>query len=152
MIQHQFPVSVTWHGGRNEVGTIQGDVLDHQVSIPDSLGGVGTGTNPDELLVAAAASCMTISLAAALERAHLTALTINMQSFGEALFDQQRFKMQRIVHQPEIVLQDDTQKEQLEKRLSKLLEIADHNCMVSNSLRGNVDIEIHPIITVAKKN
>lgn len=51
MIEHQFPVQVTWQGGRNEVGQMQGDVIQHRVSIPASLGGIGTGTNPDELLV-----------------------------------------------------------------------------------------------------
>ncbi|ENO0944217.1 SACOL1771 family peroxiredoxin [Staphylococcus pseudintermedius] len=149
MIEYQFPVQVTWQGGRNEVGQMQGDVIQHRVSIPASLGGIGTGTNPDELLVGAAASCMTISLAATLERAHLTATKIEMNSYGEVQFDGQRFKMNRIVHEPKIYVQDDTQQAQLEKRLSKLLAIADKNCMISNSIRGNVEIEAHPIVIVA---
>ncbi|MEJ7540487.1 SACOL1771 family peroxiredoxin [Staphylococcus intermedius] len=152
MIEHQFPVQVTWQGGRNEVGEVQGDVIQHPVSIPASLGGIGTGTNPDELLVSAAASCMTISLAATLERAHLTARKIEMNSFGEAQFDQQKFKMKRIVHIPTIYVDDMTQQIQLEKRLPKLIATADNNCMISNSIRGNVAIEIHPTVIVATKN
>ncbi|PCF43108.1 SACOL1771 family peroxiredoxin [Staphylococcus delphini] len=152
MIEHQFSVQVTWQGGRNEVGQVQGDVIQHPVSIPASLGGVGTGTNPDELLVGAAASCMTISLAATLERAHLTATKIEMHSYGEAQFDGQRFKMNRIVHELKIYVQDGAQQAQLEKCLSKLLVIADKNCMISNSIRGNVDIEAHPTVIVAAEH
>lgn len=152
MIEHQFPVQVTWHGGRNEIGQVQGDVIQHAVSIPASLGGVGTGTNPDELLVSAAASCITIALAATLERAHLTPVQITMNSYGEAQLDQQRFKMNRIIHQPEIHVKDAASKAKLEKRLTQLLEIADRNCMVSNSLRGNVTIELHPTIIVATED
>lgn len=95
---------------------------------------------------------MTISLAATLERAHLTATKIEMNSYGEVQFDRQRFKMNRIVHEPKIYVQDDTQQAQLEKRLSKLLAIADKNCMISNSIRGNVEIEAHPIVIVAAEH
>jgi peroxiredoxin-like protein len=38
-------------GGRNNVGNVQGDILSENISIPASLGGVGIGTNPDEMLV-----------------------------------------------------------------------------------------------------
>ncbi|ARJ50011.1 SACOL1771 family peroxiredoxin [Staphylococcus lutrae] len=150
MLQHQFPAHVIWHGGRNEVGQLRGNVINQEVSIPSSLGGRGTGTNPDELLVSAAASCMTISLAATLERAHLTALKIHMHSYGHAQFDQHRFTMTRIVHQPHIYVANASQYTQLEKRLPKLIQIAHQNCMVSHSLRGNVDIEIHPTLIVAE--
>ncbi len=63
---------------------------------------------------------MTISLATTLERAHLTATKIEMNSYGEVQFDGQRFKMNRIVHEPKIYVQDDTRQAQLEKRLLKL--------------------------------
>ena len=92
MAHHQFPVQVKWTGGRDSVGEVTGNHIQHKISIPSELGGVGIGTNPDELLVSAAASCMTISLAATLERAHLTPIAINMQSYGEAQFEQQRLK------------------------------------------------------------
>ncbi len=51
-----------WSGGRESVGDLKGDVLSEQISIPSGLGGNGTGTNPDELLVSAASSCYIISL------------------------------------------------------------------------------------------
>ena len=38
------------------------------------------------------------------------------------------------------------EKEKLENRLPKLLEVADHNCMISNAIRNNVEIEIQATI------
>ena len=37
-------------------------------------------------------------------------------------------------------------KTHLNKRLPKLLDIADHHCMISNSIRNNVKIEIQATI------
>ncbi len=60
MVKHDFKVVTQWKGGRNEIGTVQGDLINEQISIPYSLGGQGIGTNPDEMLVSAASSCYII--------------------------------------------------------------------------------------------
>ncbi|MCD8914877.1 MULTISPECIES: SACOL1771 family peroxiredoxin [Staphylococcus] len=145
MTNHDFIVTTQWSGGRDEVGLAKGDVINESISIPSSLGGVGEGTNPDEMLVAAASSCYIISLAATLERAHFNDISINQESVGTASLTNGKFKMEQIKHQPKISVEA-SQKEALEKRLDKLLKIADNNCMISNSIRGNVDIKIEPYI------
>ncbi|PTJ77419.1 peroxiredoxin [Staphylococcus simulans] len=145
MAEHDFIVTTQWSGGRDETGTVKGDVLNESISIPSSLGGVGEGTNPDEMLIAAASSCYIISLAATLERAHFTDISINQSSVGTASLNNGKFKMEKITHHPKITV-DVHQKEVLEKRLDKLLKIADNNCMISNSIRGNVEIEIDAVI------
>lgn len=50
MHQHDFKVQTSWQGGRNNVGNVKGDILSENISIPASLGGVGIGTNPDEMV------------------------------------------------------------------------------------------------------
>ncbi|KXA41157.1 peroxiredoxin, SACOL1771 subfamily [Staphylococcus simulans] len=145
MAEHDFIVTTQWSGGRDETGTVKGDVLNESISIPSSLGGIGEGTNPDEMLIAAASSCYIISLAATLERAHFTDISINQSSVGTASLNNGKFKMEKITHHPKITVDAD-QKEALEKRLDKLLKIADNNCMISNSIRGNVEIEIDAVI------
>ncbi|HDJ2714599.1 TPA: SACOL1771 family peroxiredoxin [Staphylococcus aureus] len=145
MHQHDFKVQTSWQGGRNNVGNVQGDILSENISIPASLGGVGLGTNPDELLVSAASSCYIISLAATLERAKFTDISIEQQSIGTACLNNGKFSMSKIVHNPQIQIPSD-QIAQLEKRLPKLITIADNNCMISNAVRNNVDIKIYPII------
>lgn len=145
MVKHDFNVTTHWSGGRESVGNLNGDVLTEQISIPAGLGGNGTGTNPDELLVSAAASCYIISLAAVLERAGFESIEIEQFSSGTALFENSKFKMDTITHYP-IISVKSTQKEQLAKKLDKLLKIADNNCMISNSIRGNVNVKIQPKI------
>ncbi|EVJ03299.1 TPA: OsmC family protein [Staphylococcus aureus] len=145
MHQHDFKVQTSWQGGRNNVGNVQGDILSENISIPASLGGVGIGTNPDEMLVSAASSCYIISLAATLERAKFTDISIEQQSIGTACLNNGKFSMLKIVHHPQIQIPSD-QIAQLEKRLPKLITIADNNCMISNAVRNNVDIKIYPII------
>ncbi|HDC7845612.1 TPA: OsmC family protein [Staphylococcus aureus] len=145
MHQHDFKVQTSWQGGRNNVGNVQGDILSENISIPASLGGVGIGTNPDEMLVSAASSCYIISLAATLERAKFTDISIEQQSIGTACLNNGKFSMLKIVHHPHIEIPSD-QIAQLEKRLPKLITIADNNCMISNAVRNNVDIKIYPII------
>ncbi|HCU8398441.1 TPA: OsmC family protein [Staphylococcus aureus] len=145
MHQHDFKVQTSWQGGRNNVGNVQGDILSENISIPASLGGVGIGTNPDEMLVSAASSCYIISLAATLERAKFTDISIEQQSIGTACLNNGKFSMSKIVHHPHIEILSD-QIAQLEKRLPKLITIADNNCMISNAVRNNVDIKIYPII------
>ncbi|CAC9355400.1 TPA: SACOL1771 family peroxiredoxin [Staphylococcus aureus] len=145
MHQHDFKVKTSWQGGRNNVGNVQGDILSENISIPASLGGVGIGTNPDEMLVSAASSCYIISLAATLERAKFTDISIEQQSIGTACLNNGKFSMSKIVHHSHIQIPSD-QIAQLEKRLPKLITIADNNCMISNAVRNNVDIKIYPII------
>lgn len=145
MHQHDFKVKTSWQGGRNNVVNVQGDILSENISIPASLGGVGIGTNPDEMLVSAASSCYIISLAATLERAKFTDISIEQQSIGTACLNNGKFSMSKIVHHSHIQIPSD-QIAQLEKRLPKLITIADNNCMISNAVRNNVDIKIYPII------
>ena len=64
MVKHDFKVQTKWCGGREEVGTVSGDVITEQISI----------------------------------------------------------------------------------LAPKLLEVADHNCMISNAIRNNVEIEIQATI------
>lgn len=146
MVQHDFKVTTTWSGGRNNVGMVNGDILSEQISIPSSLGGIGKGTNPDEMLVSAASSCYIISLAATLERAKFENVSIELKSIGTATLLKGKFTMESINHYPKIQI-DHKDFERLTKKLPKLLQIADQNCMISNSIRNNVKINISPTIT-----
>ncbi|MQH94198.1 peroxiredoxin, partial [Escherichia coli] len=98
---HDFKVQTSWQGGRNNVGNVQGDILSENISIPASLGGVGIGTNPDEMLVSAASSCYIISLAATLERAKFTDISVEQQSIRTACLNNGKFSVSKTVHHPQ---------------------------------------------------
>lgn len=144
MITHDFKVQTNWENGRDTTGDFKADHINGKISIPSELGGPGDASNPDELLVAAASSCYVISLSAALERARFTDVKIELTSIGTAsLSDDGHFKMEKITHRPTISVNET---DKLHKRIDRLIEIADRNCMVSKAIRGNVEIIIEPII------
>lgn len=152
MVQHDFKVAFQWQGGRDQSGQLNGDIIKETFSIPSSLGGTGIGTNPDELLVSAAGSCFIISLAATLERAHFKIKSLKLTSIGTAEYRHNRFSMKQIAHNVDIYVEDSETKDKLLRRIDRLLQTADTNCMVSNSLRGNVTITTQSHIYLISQN
>ncbi len=71
MAEHLFHLKADWPGLRNDIGTIDAGNLKTKVSIPPEMDGPGIGTNPDEMLLGAAATCYIITLAAMMERSKL---------------------------------------------------------------------------------
>lgn len=71
MADHHFYLKANWPGNRNDVGTIESGNLITSISIPKEMDGPGEGTNPDEMLLGAAATCYIITLAAMMERSGL---------------------------------------------------------------------------------
>ena len=58
-----FDVELTWSAtGRQGAGQIRTDDLVLELSGPKSMGGLGSGTNPEELSVCAASSCYAAAL------------------------------------------------------------------------------------------
>ena len=68
MTEHLFHLKANWPGNRNDIGEIRAENLQTRVSIPKEMEGPGEGTNPDEMLLGAAATCYIITLAAMMER------------------------------------------------------------------------------------
>ena len=82
MTEHIFKLEARWPGGRNSVGDIHAGNLQTNVSIPKEMDGPNEGTNPDEMLLGAAATCYMITLAAMLERARIDTNTQTLHSEG----------------------------------------------------------------------
>lgn len=141
MIEHHFHLSATWPGGRNSVGTIRSGQLETQVSISTGMGGPGIGTNPDEMLLGAAATCYLMTLAAMLERAHLPVRALALESDITVVVDNGAYRCSRIVHRPAVTLGTDASAAQMEQ-LEHIVARAEQRCMVSNALRGNVEISV----------
>ena len=138
MVQHLFNMNLKWSEGRNGTGTIVADNLHTKISIPRDMNGPGVGTNPDEMLLGAAATCYLITLAALLENAKVALVDLSMQAEGYVDVTNGVFTYERIVHKPKIVVQNLTEREQ--KRINRLAEKAEQTCMISKALKGNVDI------------
>lgn len=132
-------MDLTWAEGRNGTGKIKASNLQTEISIPQEMNGPGIGTNPDEMLLGAAATCYLITLAALLERSEIEVQQLSMQAHGFVSVENGVFTYEKIVHNPRIVVQ--ALSEQLAKRVERLAQKAEQTCMISKALKGNVMIE-----------
>lgn len=140
--KHEFRLTADWNGGgRNGEGRISAGNLDTQISIPKEMGGPGVGTNPDEMLIGAAATCYIITLAAMLELRQIPVEKLSLESIGVVGEHKGRPKFERITHKPHLILGAGVTVEQVEEAKS-LIETAERSCMISNALRGNVALSV----------
>ncbi|WP_336045621.1 SACOL1771 family peroxiredoxin [Solibacillus ferritrahens] len=141
MTIHTFTLHIDWPGGRNSVGELSAERLQTKISIPPEMNGPGIGTNPDEMLLGAAATCYLITLAAMLERSEIEA-ELTLESKGLVDVTNGVFTYKAIHHYVEILLknkEDDRGRRIAERYAYK----AEETCMISKALKGNVDIEVH---------
>lgn len=150
MTTYDFHLSAQWPGGRNAVGALQCGGLEARTSIDTRMGGPGVGTNPDELLLAAAGMCFFMTFAAFIERAGFAVEALSFASDMTVGTDRGgAFVCQRIVHRPRVVLAAGSRAADLQ-RLETLATAAEQRCMISNALRGNVEMTIKPDFTLAE--
>lgn len=146
MKMHHFYLKADWPGGRNSVGTIDAGKLKTEVSIPPEMDGPGVGTNPDEMLLGAAATCYIITLAAMLERASIKVSELTMESEGIVEVDKGVITYRAIIHRPKVILPLNTTFES-EQKVHLLAEKAEKSCMISRALKGNVEIKLEAVIS-----
>lgn len=147
MAEHLFHLKADWPGGRNDTGTIESGQLKTKVSIPPEMDGPGIGTNPDEMLLGAAATCYIITLAAMLERSRIEKTALTMESVGVVDVTNGVITYKKIIHKPHIVLTKDATEKDVE-RVQKLAEKAEQSCMISRAIRGNVEVGLEVKIDV----
>ncbi|CDQ38239.1 MULTISPECIES: OsmC family protein [Virgibacillus] len=145
MAEHQFHLRAEWPGGRDSQGYIEAENLKTAISIPPEMDGPGIGTNPDEMLLGAAATCYIITLAAMIERADLPLKEMSLDSEGIVDVTRGVFTYKKIIHRPKVKLEEQALHQQY-SRLRKLVEKAEQSCMISRAIKGNVEIELIPII------
>lgn len=151
MAEHIFKLKADWPGLRNDVGVIESGNLKTKISIPPEMDGPGVGTNPDEMLLGAAATCYIITLAAMLERSGIDKESLTMDSEATVDVTNGVFTYKRIVHKPRLVLAAGTD----DKKLSlarRLTEKAETSCMISRAIKGNVEIALEAEVLRAGEN
>jgi peroxiredoxin-like protein len=146
MALHSFHLTANWPGLRNDVGTIETANLYTKISIPPEMDGPGIGTNPDEMLLGAAATCYIITLAAMLERSKINKNSLTMTSEGIVDISNGIITYKKIIHRPHLILQS----EQDLPLAQKLVRKAESSCMISRALKGNVEIDLEENIEVTQ--
>lgn len=145
MAEHHFHLKADWPGGRNSEGYIDAGNLKTKISIPPEMDGPGVGTNPDEMLLGAAATCYLITLAAMIERANLPLKEMSHESEGIVDVTNGVFTYKKIIHRPTVVLQSSaTEKDH--RKLKVLVVKAEKGCMISRAIEGNVELALEPTL------
>lgn len=150
MTQHHFHLQAEWAGGRNSEGYIHSGNLQTKISIPPEMDGPGIGTNPDEMLLGAAATCYIISLGAMFERANLPIAEMEMNSEGVVDVTDGIFTYEKIIHRPNITLKKEAKDHEI-RLAQKLIEKAEKTCMISKAIQGNVQLELEPSVQVEEQ-
>ena len=144
---HEYPVDVTWSGGREGSGHA---VAEHShtkidVAVPIEFQGPGGATNPEELLTTAIASCYTMTFGIIAAMRKLPVKSINVSAVGEVEQSGAQFTYKTVTIKPHIVLESDATEEQM-KLTEDMAHKADGYCIITNAVRGKVEITVQPTI------
>lgn len=147
-MKHTFQMNLDWTGGRNDVGTIEAERLKTQISIPPEMDGPGVGTNPDEMLLGAAATCYIITLAAMLGRSDLSHQGITIDAEGIVDVTNGVFTYEMIRYKTVINVRADTTDREI-ILVERIAKKAKDGCMISRALAGNVTFELDTTVNRA---
>jgi peroxiredoxin-like protein len=125
------------------VGCVESNTLSTSVSVPAEMNGPGVGTNPEHLLLSAATTCYIITLAAILSNRKIPYIRLHVETEG-VVIDDRGLRFDSIEHRPTIVVPEGTDT----SRLATLAEHAEHACMVSGAMRGNVRLTVVPSVVI----
>lgn len=144
---HEYPVTAKWTGGRSGQGTVSGDRsgVQSQIGVPEEFGGPGNGTNPEELLAKAVASCYTITLGIIADTRKLPLESIETSATGEVEENGPSFTYKTITLKPTLHLAADATDEQV-AAAEQAAHRADQYCIITNAIRDKVAISVEPVI------
>ncbi|MZQ86133.1 hypothetical protein GQF01_28945 [Paenibacillus sp. 5J-6] len=142
MSEHRFDLKAEWTGGLDGTGHIRAGNLAASISVPSQLDGPGIGTNPEELLLGAAATCYLITLGMLVKRQGILSLELKSEIYVE---NSPAMKVNRIIHRPLISVPVHTSPDQLDK-INRAAYRAEQACMISKALKGNVEVTVEPEI------
>jgi peroxiredoxin-like protein len=135
-----FPVELLWSGtGRDGVGEIHTDDTTIDLSAPESMGGRGIGTNPEELLVSAVSSCYTATLFGVLRRARLPVASLAVDASGSVTGFPGHARFDRLAVRPTILGGDPLRQPEYEAAAV----LAHDRCLIGQTLGPEVTYEVN---------
>lgn len=140
---HEYPVTVVWNGGRNGEGKVTGDRsnVGSTLSVPAEFNGPGNGTNPEEMLTGAIASCYSMTFGIIAENQKLPVSKLEVHAIGEVEQAGAQFTYKKVMLMPKITVSPDITDEQLAK-VNDMAHKADSYCIITNAVRGKVEIVV----------
>lgn len=141
--KHLFHLTSVWLGDSDGDGTLTADGWTLEYGVPPQLGGRPGRTNPEELLLGALAACYSATLAYLAERRRLPVARIDIALEGEIVRQLGgTLKYRAIRLSPKITLEGDDEAQR--KAVLDAAHKAEQYCIISNAVRGNVELTITP--------
>ena len=140
---HHFKAKARWIGRLDGNGTLSARGFESVFSAPTSLGGSDIGTNPEELLLSAAAGCFSITLAAVLARMGVAVREIYIDSEMAVEGSGKDLAVKAIHHVPYVRIESNDDK----SRVESALQATEGICLISRALKGNVLVSSDAVIT-----
>lgn len=146
---HEYPLTVEWKGGRDGRGTIvhQASGFEIPIAVPPEFQGPGGATNPEELLTSAIAGCYSITFGIIAANRRLPVASVKTEALGEVDQSGADFAYKRITLRPTITLESGATDQQV-TQTTEFAHKADAYCIVTNAVRGKVEVVIEPTVTV----
>lgn len=139
MSELEFSVGLSWSGtGREGAGHICGEDIEVDWSVPAGMGGRGEGTNPEELLVSAVASCFSATLLGVLRRAGLPVTGLRTAATGAVTGYPIRARFASLVVSPTIVGADSERTEEY----ASAAQAARDRCFIGHTLRPEIEYRV----------
>jgi peroxiredoxin-like protein len=138
-----YSTEVEWTGERR--GDLRAPVLPsiHVDAPPEFKGHEGSWT-PEHLFVASVNSCFMTTFLAIAENSNLDFVSFKADAKGKLeKLDGQEFMMTEITLRPKLVIANSRDAE----RASRILEKAERNCLISNSVKAEIRLEPEVIAT-----
>jgi peroxiredoxin-like protein len=146
-INHEYPVVATWTGGREGSGAVRAvhSGAENAVNVPPEFQGPGGGTNPEELLASAIAACYSMTLGIIAANRKLPVKSIETTAVGVVEQNGPQFTYKSITIKPIIAMEGEPTFDQL-KLVEEVAHKADGYCIITNAVRGKVEINVEPTI------
>lgn len=136
MADLDFPVSLKWRGyGRDGEGQAQLSQETVRYSAPESMGGKGVGTSPEDLLIAAVASCYSGTLFRIVDKEGLPIQDLSIRAVGTVTGHPLSSKFARLTVHPTIIGGDATKADAYRQLALK----ARDKCFIGKTIAGNVE-------------
>ena len=144
---HEYPVTIGWKGGRDGLGSATAGNSGTEISlaVPPEFQGPGGATNPEEMLTTAIASCYSITFGIIAANRKLPVESIKVNAVGVVEQQGMSFAFKQITIRPQITLTPDASEAQIAATLENALK-ADAYCIVTNAVRGKVEVIIEPSV------
>jgi peroxiredoxin-like protein len=141
MSTHTTTAVARWSGDLAGIGTIESSSIRDDISVPKNLSGRGVGTNTEDLLMSAAATCFSITAGYALTMNKLPFDRLRVTSTGHLELER-GLRLAKIVHEVDVLVHVAPTSEQQEAILRVVAGI-EKSCLVSRAMAGNVDVVVN---------